>query len=107
MVQAADLRQLADLALLGRLNPTIAGRVHVKRPVDAPDMVIVDIGLENTAKMSLMQHDHLVEALAPDTPNHPFRIRMLPRTARGNLDLFDPHLLDTLLEIFPIDAVAV
>jgi hypothetical protein len=57
--------------------------------------------------MSLIQHDHVVETLSPDTPNHPFRIRILPWTSRGNLDFFDLHLLDTPLKRFPVDAVTV
>ena len=89
MVQPADLRQLSDLALLGCLHPTMMGRVHVKRPVDSPDMIIVDIGLENTAKMNLMQHDDIVEALVPDAANDPFRIRILPWTSRCDFDLFN------------------
>lgn len=40
----------------------------------------------------------MIETLAPYTPNPPFCIRILPWTARGNLDFFNPDLLDPLLK---------
>jgi hypothetical protein len=92
IVQAADLRQLSDLALLGCLNPTMAGRVHVKRPMDPPDMIIADRGLENTAEMNLIQHDHIVDALAPDTANETLHIGILSWTSRCDPDFLAVYI---------------
>src|SRR5262245_48983818 len=89
------------------MDSTPRWRIHVERSVHSPGVIIIAVGSKDTAEMLLIQHDHVIETLAPDTPNHPFRVRILPWTSRGNLDLFDPHLLDTLLKIFPVDAVTV
>jgi hypothetical protein len=40
--------------------------------------------------MSLVQDDHVVQAVAADTPNQPFDVGVLPRTPRRDEHLFDP-----------------
>jgi len=107
MMKTTDFRLLPDGSYLWWMDGTPRRCIHVKRSVYSPGVIIIAVGSKDTAEMLFMQHDHVIETLAPDTPNHPFRIGILPRTSRGYLDLFDPHLLDTLLKIFPVDAVAV
>jgi hypothetical protein len=62
-----------------------------------PDVIVIHVGLKNTAQMPLVEHDHIVQTLAPDTPDEPFDIRRLPRTARCTLYLSDAQVTDTFL----------
>jgi hypothetical protein len=57
--------------------------------------------------MPLVEHDDLVETLTPDTANDSFRIRVLPRAVRSNLNLFHTHMLDALLECGAVDRVPI
>ena len=42
--------------------------------------------------MALVQDDHVVQAVVADTPNQPFDVGVLQRTAWGNQHFFDPHV---------------
>ena len=60
-----------------------------------------------TAQISLVQHDHAIEALAANGADHPFNIRTLPRRARRRQYLLDAHGLNLVDEALPEDLVAV
>ena len=85
MVQAADLRQLADLALFGRLNPAMVGRVHVKRPVDPPVMIVVHLGLQHALHMPLVEHEDMREPMAAG-PRSAHTQRGITSCARSRID---------------------
>ena len=57
--------------------------------------------------MSLVQDDHVIEALTPDTPDQPLDVRILPRTPGGDGHFFDPHVLHPLPKGVPIDPVPI
>jgi len=57
--------------------------------------------------MALVQDDHVAQAVAANAPDQPFDIRMLPRTAGGDYDLFDPPMLSPLPKGRAIDAVPI
>ena len=42
--------------------------------------------------MALVQDDHVVQALATDTPDESLDIGVLPRTPGGDQDFLDPHM---------------
>ena len=54
-----------------------------------------------------MEHDHMVQALAPNGTNDPFDVRPLPGRSRCGQYLVDPHICDLLLEFLPEDGVAI
>src|SRR5215813_12350459 len=107
VVQTTHFRQLADIAQLRRLNRSGHWSIHSEGTVHAPGVIIVHIRPEHTPQMRLVQHDDLSETLEPETPNDPFHVGILPWRARGDLHLFEAHVLDTLLKSCPVDAVAV
>ena len=54
-----------------------------------------------------MEHDHVVQALAPNGTDDPFDIRPLPGRSRCGQYLVDPHVCDLPLEFFRKDGVAI
>lgn len=55
--------------------------------------------------MPLVQDDHLVQALAPDTPDQPLDIGVLPWTLGSDQHFFDTHVPDPLSKgcaVYPI-----
>ena len=67
----------------------------------SPVVIVVDIGSKYPAKMPLIEHDDMIEHVAPDTADEPLAVWILPGTARGDLHLFDAQVLDALLERSP------
>ena len=59
---------------------------------------------QNTAQMPVVQHDHMVECVAPNTADDPLHIRILPWRSRGYVDFFDA--LDQLKGILPVQPQA-
>ena len=55
----------------------------------------------------LVEHDHMVQALAPDGTDDPFDIRPLPRASRCRENFMDPHVGDLLAEFLSEDGVAI
>ena len=51
--------------------------------------------------MLLVQDDHLIQALAPDTPNQTLDVGVLPWTLRRDEHYFGAHVLDALTKGAP------
>ncbi len=56
--------------------------------------------------MSLVDHDHVVDAVPADGTDHSFDVGILPRGAVRGDDLFDSHGLNTQPELGAINAVS-
>jgi hypothetical protein len=54
-----------------------------------PAMIIAKVAGQNTLQMPLVQDDHMIQALAPDTPNQTFNVGVLPRTLWSNQHFLD------------------
>src|SRR5215472_12638151 len=54
-----------------------------------------------------MEHDHMVQALAPKGTNDSLYIRPLPRRSRCGQNFLDAHVCDLPLEFLPEDGVAI
>ena len=71
------------------------------------DRVELAAAFQNPAGMILIDHNHMVEALSPETTNHHLHERILPG-APGRRDHFiDPHPLYPLAKLFPVNLVAI
>ena len=57
--------------------------------------------------MLLSQHDHVIQALAPDGAHQPLRKRVLPRASRCGQDFGDIHGSEEIAETFPVDLVPI
>ena len=56
---------------------------------------------------SFVEHNHVVQALAPDGPDHPFNIGTLPGLAKCRKYLLDAHRLHLVSKILPKDLFAI
>jgi hypothetical protein len=57
--------------------------------------------------MIFIDHDHMVDALSPETSNRPFHERILPGTLGRRDHFFDPHPLYPLAKLFTLNLVAI
>src|SRR5215475_7940476 len=70
-------------------------------------VIIAHVLGEQTLEMPFVEHDHMIEQVASNTANDPFAVWILPGTPWRNLDLFEAHVLYTLLNMIAVDAVPV
>src|SRR5215470_16888524 len=70
-------------------------------------MIILAVAFQNPSEMIFIDHDHMVEALSPETPNHPLHEWILPGTPGRSDHFFDPHTLYPPAILFPVNLVAV
>jgi hypothetical protein len=89
-MESADLRDGDDPATWRGFDDSWQGTVVVKRLVWPRGVVVGEIRAQDAAEMGLAQNDDVIEALAADGADHPFRERVLPRRSRGREHLADP-----------------
>ena len=57
--------------------------------------------------MLFVQDEHLIQTLAPDTPNQPLDVGVLPRTLGSDQHFLDAQVLDPMLKGCAVDAVTI
>src|SRR5574342_92358 len=70
-------------------------------------MVVLEVVAEQSAEVTLVEDDDLVEALAADAADDPLGEGILPRTSRSGENLFDSHALHAVLERWPVHLIPV
>ena len=70
-------------------------------------VVVARVALQEPTQMPFTEHDHLLEALAPDRADEPLRERVLPGARGRRQDFADPHAPDSLPKHVTVDAVAI
>ena len=70
-------------------------------------MVIVKVASENPSKVTLVENNDVMEALAADRADESLDVRRLPGRPVGNHHLLNIPVLDAFLEERTIDAVAI
>ena len=78
MVESAKVRAFDHAAAIDGLNFARLRAVHLQTLVSAPPMVIAKVGGQGLPEMPLIEHDHMIQALAADRADKPFRIRIGP-----------------------------
>jgi hypothetical protein len=53
------------------------------------DSIIGEVAGQDSAEVPLAEHEDIVQRLAPDRTDEPFREGVLPRAPRGGEDLLD------------------
>jgi transcriptional regulator with PAS, ATPase and Fis domain len=107
VVKSADLGQRGDAALVGQLDRARLGRILVEREVGARAVVVAEVAVQTTTKMSLVQDDHVVEKLAADGADQSLGEGVLLRGAWCREDLGDAHALHPSSKLAAVDAVAI
>src|SRR2546425_154712 len=70
-------------------------------------LIIAKVTFQNAAQMSVAEHDHVTETLAPDASNESLRERILPRASWSRPYFSNAHSLNSFLEIVAIDSVSI
>jgi hypothetical protein len=66
VVEAADVGQGNDAALLGWLDGARFGCVLLEREMGPRAVIVAKVAVQTTTEMSLVQDDHVVEKVAAD-----------------------------------------
>lgn len=82
VVQSTDLTPSHDWPHFRRLNRARLRRVFSQRQVGSGSVIVVKIGNEGSARRSFTEHNHMVEAFAPNRTNDALDVRPLPGRAR-------------------------
>jgi hypothetical protein len=78
VVEATDLRLGHDPPAAGGLDRARPGSIAVERLVGSRVVVVREVLPENTAQVSFIEHEHVVEALPPDRADQALYERILP-----------------------------
>jgi len=70
-------------------------------------VIVVKIRTKSAAERDFVEHDHMVQALAPDRTNHPLDIGSLPGGARRGQHFVDAHVAHLVSKFTAEDGVAV
>jgi hypothetical protein len=106
MVQTAQVFDLGDATALSRMNVSTSWAVHVQPLMRAPPVVVVEVAGEDAPQVSLVEHDHVIEALAADRADKALDEWILPWRLGGDDDFFDADVPHAATEMLAVDAVA-
>ena len=81
-----------------RLNRTRFGCVLTQGQMRARLQIIHAVRLQNATQRSLVEHDNMVQALAPDGAHERLDLRILPGGSGGRQDFTNSHPADSLTE---------
>ena len=97
-VQAADLWEGDNVAGRGRLYRTRLGAILAEREMCSALVVVLEVCRQNSAQMTLIEDDDVIETFSTDRADDAFNIGVLPRRSRRGDDLLDGHRLNTIAE---------
>jgi hypothetical protein len=101
MVKSSDPRQSHDAPAARQFNGARDRRVAAERHVRSVLVVVGGVQSNETQQVSLAEHDHVVEDLAPEGADKSLGITVLPRRPWGNLDLVMPRRFTRALNAAP------
>src|SRR6266536_2097804 len=70
-------------------------------------VIIGKIAFQDPSQMPFSEHDHMIQAIAPDRSDQPLHVGPLPWTGGRGEDFLNPQALDTLAIVKPIDLIPV
>ena len=77
VVQTSDQGQSDNLAIFRRLVGTRLGTILIQSSMSVVAMVILELFGQHPLQVSSMEHDHVVQALAPDGADQTLNERIL------------------------------
>src|SRR5450759_1334185 len=107
MMKSADLRQRNHWPKARRLHRPARWRVLLQRKVRPGLVIIRHKRFQVTIQTGLVEDDHMVDALAPNRPNHAFDVGPLPGGTRRREHFFDAQVPDLLGEVGSEDAIPI
>ena len=79
MMEAADHGRLDDPALVGALRGSGLRGILLEGEVGPGSVVVGEVGAQHAAQVGLVEHHHVVEALAAEGADEAFGVGILPR----------------------------
>src|SRR5215813_7231963 len=70
-------------------------------------MVILEVGFQDLAQKLFAEHNHVIQALAPDRANEPFHEWILPRTLCRRDDFLNSHPAHSLTKLLAVNLVPI
>ena len=89
LVKPADLRNRDHLAAVWRLDGASIRAVFVERQMGARVVIVIGVRDQDPAQVPLVNHDHMVKALAANRADDALDVGILPGRSWGRNDLFD------------------
>src|SRR5688572_30370014 len=107
MMKAANFRERDHVSFRRRLHASRRRRVLLQGEMCAGPMIIGDIRRQEPSQMPFAEDDHMVQTLAANGSDQPFREWILPRAQRAREYLANAHASDTPPEHLTVDGVAI
>ena len=107
MVQSAHLRERDDAPLLRRLYPPALRSIFVQTKMTSGCVIVSKITFQDAMQMSTVQHQHMVQALAPNGADESLHIGRLPGAGGCNSQFLQPDGRRTDLEFQAVNAVPI
>lgn len=82
MVQATDFGNLHDLSALAPLDRPPIRRIFLEGKVRSCAVIVREVGSQQAAQVPFAQDEDVIETLAPDRADEPFREGVLPARLR-------------------------
>jgi hypothetical protein len=79
MMKIADFGNLHDHTHLRRLDWPPMRRILLEREVSSRRVIVREVARQDAAQVAFAQHEDVIQALAPDRADEPFREGVLPR----------------------------
>ena len=73
MMEATDFANRDDLAEFRPLNWAVVGRILVEREVSTRAVVVREVASQGTAQVPFAKDEYVIQTLAPDGADEPFR----------------------------------
>ena len=107
MMETADQGCLDEPTPVGTLHRSRLRGVLVEGQVSPGPGIVGEIGVQDATQLGVVQHHHVVEALAAQGPDQTFDREILPRRPRGDRHLLDAPRLGSAGEGDAVDRIAV
>ena len=107
MMESAHRRDRDDPSRIRWLDGAWLGRILLQAQVGPAAMIVGQELLKVPVQTSLVEHDHVVQALAAKGTDQPFDLGTLPGRPRGRKHLLDSYRLHLIHEVLPEDPITI
>ncbi len=107
VMEAADLRQVNNPAVFRWLDCTRLGRLFFESEMCARPVVVAEVIAKTASQVLFVQHNYVVEELAPNRTDYPLDEGILPGRARCGENLGDADALHPSAKLAAVDAVSI
>jgi hypothetical protein len=73
----------------------------------ASSVIVREVARQDAAQVAWAEDQNVIQALAPDRADEPFREWVLPGAVRRREDFVDPHALQSVTKLLAIDLVTI